>query len=1043
MSIYASAVKKPITTLMVFAAIVVFGIYSIIRLPVDLYPEIEFPAITVFTTYPGASAQDIETNVSEPIENAVNTVDDLKEVRSVSRDNLSIVILEFEYETDLSEAANNIRDALAFVRDALPEEADEPNIFKFNTSMMPIQMFAITADEHYEGLEKLLEERLVNPLNRISGVGSINIAGAPVREVAIEADPRKLEAYNLTIEQIGGILAAENMNMPTGNIEMGEMNYPLRVEGEFKSSDYIRDIVVGNANGQAIYLRDVATVRDSLREMSMDEKIDGKDGVRMLVMKQSGANTVRVAREVNQLIDEVSGSLPADVSILPVFDTSEFIRGSINNLTRTLLFALIFVVLVVLFFLGRWRATFIVVLTIPISLIVAFIYLRISGNSVNVISLSALSIAIGMVVDDAIVILENISKHIERGASPREAAIYATNEVWLAVIVTTLTIVAVFFPMTLLGGMTGVMFRQLGWIVTITVITSTLAAISLTPMLSSKLLSMKKQTTSSSSWSYDRKIRPLLDKLDLKYSQFLKWSLSHKRIIVFSALGILVLSVLMASRLSTEFIPETDEGRFNISVELQPGIRADKTIEVARYVDSLLEANVPEMRLISTSAGADDQGGFMSMFQSTGSNIINITVGLTDLEDRKRSVWEIVESVRGDLGKIPDIIDYSVTAAGTGFGGNQVDVEIFGYDFQTTTRLAEQIADSLELIPGAREVSISREDEKPEMRVELDREKMAAHGLNTANVSTALYNRVEGMTATRYREEGEEYDVVVRFKKEFRNSISHIENIALQTPMGTSVRLGELGKVVEHYSPPNIERKGRERMVTVSATPYGASLGDLAQAINQVVNQMEKPREVIIEVGGAFEDQQEGFTDLALLLALSLVLVYIVMASQFESLKMPFIIMFSIPFAFSGVILALLVTNTNLSIIAGLGSVMLVGIVVKNAIVLVDYINLMRDRGYELDEAIVRSGRLRLRPVLMTAATTTLGMLPLALSTGEGAEIWSPMGIAVIGGLVASTIITMIIVPVIYRIFGTKGERNKKQRVRAKFSFMEEKMDKA
>lgn len=1044
MSIYASAVKKPITTLMVFAAIVVFGIYSIVRLPVDLYPEIEFPAITIFTTYPGASAQDIETNVSELIEDAVNTVDDLEEVRSVSRDNLSIVILEFEYETDLSEAANNIRDALAFVRDALPEEADEPNIFKFNTSMMPIQMFAVTADEHYEGLEKLLEERLVNPLNRISGVGSVTIAGAPTREVAIEVDPRKLEAYNLTIEQIGGILAAENMNMPTGNIEMGDMDYPLRVEGEFKSSEYIRDIVVGSADGQAIYLKNVATVRDSLREMSMEEKIDGKDGVRMMIMKQSGANTVRVAREVNQMVEDVSASLPADVSISSIFDTSEFIRGSINNLARTLLFALLFVVLVVLFFLGRLRATFIVVLTIPISLIVAFIYLRISGNSVNVISLSALSIAIGMVVDDAIVILENISKHIERGASPREAAIYATNEVWLAVIVTTLTIVAVFFPMTFLGGLTGVMFRQLGWIVTITVITSTLAAISLTPMLSSKLLSMKKQNTTPSSWSYDRRIKPLLDKLDLKYSQFLKWSLSHKRIIVFSALGVLILSVLMATRLSTEFIPEPDEGRFNISIELQPGIRSNKSIEVARYVDSLLEANVPEMRLISTSAGADDQGGFMSMFQATGSNIINIRVGLTDLDERDRSVWEIVESVRNDLREIPEIIDYSVNAGGSmGFGGNQVDVEIYGYDFETTTRLAQQIADSMEMIPGAREISISREDEKPEMRVELDREKLASHGLNTANVSTALYNRVEGMTATRYREAGEEYDVVVRFKKEFRNSISQIQNIALQTPMGTTVRLGELGQVVEHYSPPNIERKGRERMVTVSATPYGASLGDLAGDINRVVNQVEKPREVLIEVGGAFEDQQEGFTDLLLLLALSLVLVYIVMASQFESLKMPFIIMFSIPFAFTGVIMALLITNTNLSIIAGVGTVMLVGIVVKNAIVLVDYINLMRDRGYDLDDAIVRSGRLRLRPVLMTAATTTLGMLPLALSTGEGAEIWSPMGVSVIGGLVASTIITMIIVPVIYRIFGTKGERNKKQRIRAKFSFMEEKIDNA
>ncbi|MCF8327988.1 MAG: efflux RND transporter permease subunit, partial [Bacteroidales bacterium] len=425
MSIYGSAVKKPITTIMVFIAVVVFGLYSIVRLPVDLYPEIEFPAITVFTTYPGASAHDIETNVTEPIEDALNTVDDLKEIQSVSRDNLSIVTLEFEYESDLNEAANNIRDGLSTVKDALPDEAEEPTIFKFNSSMMPIQMFAITADENYEGLEKILEEKLINPLNRVDGIGSISVIGAPTREIAVEVDPRRLEAYDMTIEQIGNILAAENMNLPTGNVEMGKLNYPLRVEGEFTSSKQVSDIVVGNKNGQAIYLKDVATVRDSLRETTMYEKINRQNGVRMMVMKQSGANTVGVAKELNKRMDELKNNLPPDVEIQTIFDSSSFIKDSINNLSQTLIFALIFVVLVVLFFLGRWRATFIVVLTIPIALIVSFIYLRISGNSINIISLSALSIAIGMVVDDAIVILENISKHIEKGSSPREAAIYA------------------------------------------------------------------------------------------------------------------------------------------------------------------------------------------------------------------------------------------------------------------------------------------------------------------------------------------------------------------------------------------------------------------------------------------------------------------------------------------------------------------------------------------------------------------------------------------------------------------------------------------
>ncbi|MFO8055534.1 MAG: efflux RND transporter permease subunit [Bacteroidales bacterium] len=1040
MSIYGNAVKKPITTIMIFTAIVVFGLYSIVRLPVDFYPDIELPAITVFTTYPGASASDIETNITEPIEDVLNTVDDLKEISSTSRDNLSIVSLEFEYETDLSEAANDIRDALALVKDELPEEADEPNIFKFNTSMMPIQMFAITADENYEGLEKLLEEKLINPLNRISGIGSINIVGAPKREIAIEIDPRRMEAYNMTIEQIGNVLSAENMNMPTGNIEMGQLDYPLRVEGEFKSSEYIEDIVIGNVRGQAIYLKNVASVRDSLREMTMDEKINGKNGVRMMVMKQSGANTVRVAKNLNQRMDELKQNLPADVEIQSIFDTSEFIRDSINNLSKTLLFALLFVILVVLFFMGRWRATFIVVLTIPISLIVAFIYLRVSGNSINIISLSALSIAIGMVVDDAIVILENITKHIERGSSPREAAIYATNEVWLAVIVTTLTIVAVFFPMTLLSGMTGIMFRQLGWIVTITVTTSTLAAISLTPMLSSKLLRYRQANLEPGRWSYDRNIRPMLNKLDRWYERSLRWSLMHKRLIIFLAAGILAGSIGLATRLGAEFMPEADESRFSISIELQSGTRVEKSIEVARKVDRMLENKFPEVRLIATSAGSDDEGGFTSMFRSTGSNIINYNVGLVDLEEREKSVWDISEQVRKELAKIPEIKTYNVSSGQTGMmGGNNVAVEIYGYDIEQTTNIARQVADSIRTIEGAREVEISREDEKPELRLELDREKLAVNGLNTATISRALYNRVEGLTATRYREEGEEYDVVIRLKEEFRNNITAIENISIQNPAGMRIRLGELGEVKEYYSPPNIERKRRERIVTVSAKPYKTTLGELASDIQNKINQVDIPGNIMIELGGGYEDQQEGFMDLALLLVLSLLLVYIVMASQFESLKMPFIIMFSIPFAFSGVILALLITNTTLSIIAGLGAVMLIGIVVKNAIVLVDYINLMRERGYELNKAITLSGRSRLRPVLMTALTTTMGMLPLALSTGEGSEIWSPMGISVIGGLIASTIITLVIVPVVYNLFAKKGERNKKEKLRAKFSFLNNK----
>ncbi|MBI9054625.1 MAG: efflux RND transporter permease subunit [Bacteroidales bacterium] len=1040
MSIYGNAVKKPITTAMIFLAIIVFGVFSLTRLPIDLMPEIEIPAITVFTTYGGASAQDIETNISEVLEESLNRVDDLKEINSVSRDNFSVITLEFEFGTNLDAASNDIRDILSLIKDKLPEEAEEPTLFKFDMSMMPVIAFAFTADESYEGIEKLLDNKISNPLKMIEGVGTIGIMGTPKREISINVDPIRLEAYNLSVELLGQILQAENLNMPTGSVDMGRMSYQLRVQGEFERSDQIKNIVIGSQSGKNIYLKDVATVRDSIKEMTIDQRANGMQSVTMMIMKQSGANTVRIADEVNKKMTELEKTLPEDINVVPIYDSSEFIKDSLNNLTSTLMYAMFFVVVVVLFFLGRWRATFIIVLTIPIALIVSFIYLYGSGNTINIISLSALSIAIGMVVDDAIVVLENITKHIERGASPREAAIYATNEVWLAVIVTTLTIVAVFFPMTMVGGMAGILFKPLGWIVTITVVTSTIAAITLTPMLSSKLLKLKQNKKKPGKYSWDRIILPKLDKLDAFYERTLKWSLKNKKIIVVGSLIILFSSFFLAKHIGTEFMPVQDDGILKLEVELQSGTRVEESSRVAREIESLINAKVPEVKLISTSAGTDEDAGITAIFRSTGSNIITSTVILPDARERDRSFSEIANVIRDEIATVPEVINFKVSLGNSmgSEGANNVDVIIYGYDIDNTTKLANVISERLEKIEGAKDIKISREKSKPELRVLLDQDKMSQNGLNTYTVSTALRNRVAGLTASKFREEGEEYDIVVQYNKDSRNSISDIENIAIQNPMGEYIRLSEIGQVVEYWSPPNIERKRRERIVTVSTTPYGISLGEMANIIKDDLELIDIPDGVIVEVGGAYEDQQESFADLGLLLVVSLILVYIVMASQFESLKMPLIIMFSIPFAFVGVIIALYITDTVLSIVAALGAIMLIGIVVKNAIVLVDYINLMRDRGHSLDEAITLSGKSRLRPVLMTAMTTILGMLPLALSRGDGSEMWSPMGIAIIGGLIFSTIITMILVPVAYRLFAVSGTRKKEQRLaRAQYKFMD------
>ena len=1036
MSIYRNAVNKPITTLMVFTAVIVMGIYSLLYIPIDLYPEMDPPFISVLTTYPGANASDVETNVTRPLEDAFNTVDNLKEITSVSSENLSVISLEFEWDTDLNEASNDIRDAIDFLFDNLPDDVNRPSIFKFNMSMIPIVFYAVTAEESYPGLAKILEERIINPLNRIDGIGSVNMIGAPQRRIYVETDPVKLDAYNLTIEHIGNVIRAENMNMPSGNIKMGMMDYQLRVEGEIAESYELNDLVVGHFNGASVFLKDVAQVRDTLRDVTLDERIIGRQGVRMFVMKQSGANTVNVARDVKNAIEELKADLPPDIEINEILDTSVFISDSVSNLSQTMLWALFFVVLVVLFFLGKWRATFIVVLTIPISLIVSFIYLYITGGSLNVISLASLSIALGMVVDDAIVVLENISRHIERGTSPREAAIYATNEVWLSVIITTLVIVAVFFPLTLVGGMTGVLFKQLGWIVSITVVASTLAAISLTPMLSSQLLELKKRVEKPGRLSHAMIIEPFLNWLDGFYENTLRVALRNKKKVLIFALTLFAGSLLLLNFISTEFMPESDESRINAQVELTTGLRVEETVKVARELERIIMERYPEMEIMAVSSGSDDAGGMMALFTQAGSNMINLVMRLSSVSERDRSVWEIADDLRRQMEQIPEIVEFSVSTTGGGLGSTTVDVEIFGYDFNVTSGLAEEIRASIEAIRGAEDVQISRKDDRPELQVVLDRQKLAENGLNTALVSASVRNRVAGMTASLLREEGDEYEIIVRNREDFRSSISDLEAITFTNSLGNRISLGEIGEVKEYWSPPNIERKRRERVVTVSAVPSGIALGDLAAEINSIINATEIPPGVMVNVGGAYEDMVESFIDLGLLLVISIILVFLVMASQFESFVMPFVIMFSIPFSFTGVILALFVTNTTLSVIAALGAVLLIGIVVKNGIVLIDYINLMRDRGYHLNEAIALSGKMRLRPVLMTAATTTLAMLPLALSRGEGSEIWSPMGITLIGGLLFSTMVTLVLVPVVYGIFSRRGERDKLQKIRNKFTFL-------
>jgi len=1035
MSIYSAAVKKPITTIMIYVGIVVLGIYSYIKLPIDFFPELEAPIISVVTFYNGANAIDIEENITRPLEDNFSTLSNMEEITSVSKDNISIIMIEFEWGANLDEASNEIRDALSRIEAFLPEEVETPSIFKFSSSMMPIMMLTATADKSYEAITEILEEKLVNPINRISGVGSVNISGGPKRAIMVDIDPRKLDAYHISLEQLAGVLQAENLSLPGGRIKMSSSEYPIRVQGEFESSDVIKDVVIGNFNGAPLYLRDVAEIRDGIKELNMDERANGKPGVTITVQKQTGANTVKVAKEVKELLASLETTLPPDIEINMLFDTSEYIQDSVSNLSETLFYAGLFVVLVVLFFLGRWRATIIIVLTIPISLIVAFIYLMLTGDSINIISLSSLSIAIGMVVDDAIVVLENITTNLERGSYPREAAIYGTNEVSLAIVASTLTILAVFMPLTMVTGFTGTLFRSLGFVVSITMVTSLVAALTLIPVLSSMMLRLKTFNKHTFFGRIYHMKERMLDKLDDFYGATLAWSLKYRRTVAFLALGIFIGSTFLVGLVGAEFFPASDNGRIGARVELAQGVKLEETSKTARKIEALIQEKYPEIEMLSVSAGSGDEDNMGSLFQESGSFVINLTMSLVDREERDRDIFEISELLREDLARFPEIEKYNVDPGGSrnnsGMGGgNNLEVKIFGYDIDQTNLLAEQIAKAMEELDGAQDVLVSRQKEKPELQVVLDREKMAYAGLNTATVATAIRNRVNGLTATKYREDGEEYDVILRYAEGFRQSTADLENITIMNARNQLIRLKDVGRIEQRYSPPSIEREGKERVVTVSALAAGADLAKLTQELNKKIANMDIPAGIAVEMGGSVEDMQESFVDLTMLLLLSILLVYIVMAAQFESLREPFIIMFSLPFAFSGVFLALFITGTTLNIISMIGAVMLVGIVVKNGIVLVDYTNLLRDRGVALGQAIVQAGRSRLRPVLMTTLTTLLAMVPLAVSAGEGSEMWKPMGITIIGGLLFSTLVTLVLVPVVYSMFGAADIRKKRKKLK-------------
>ena len=1030
MSLYRTSVNHPVTVSLIFITVAILGVFALSKLSINLFPDMGTNAIMVMTSYSGASAEDIETNITKTLENALNGVSDLKHLSSSSKENVSVITLQFEYGIDIEDATNNVRDKLDMVKQVLPDGAGNPTIFKFSMEDIPIMFLSVTAEESLSGLDKILDDKVATPLARVSGVGTVSVSGAPKREIQVFVDPNKLEAYNLTVEQISQALAYENRNTPAGNIDIGSNTYAVRVEKEFKSAREMLDVVVGTFQGTPIYLKDVARVNDGEQERLQKVFSNGIQGAMITIQKQTDANSVQVSKGVKKELAKIEKTLPSDIKINMINDTSDSIINTINSLKETIFITFMVVMLVVFIFLGRWRATIIIVLSIPISLVASIVYLFATGNTLNIISMSALTIAIGMVVDDAIVVLENITSHIDRGAKPKEAAVHATQEVSISVIASTLTMLAVFLPLTMVNGAVGVFFHQLGWIVSIIMIVSTSAALTLVPMMCSKML---KRNPRTHAWHriIFTPINKSLDALSRGYGRLINWAVTHRALTLIIAIVVFIVTIITTMPgLKTEYLPSMDQGRLTINIELPVGTQEDITGQLGAELAEKYVKEIPEIRVMNFRYGVADEDNAFASMQSNGTHILTMNLNLGSKENRVRSTQEIAEQIRKDLKNNALIKKYNVSE-GMGMGStSSVKLEIYGYDFNTSDRIANEIAAEMRECQEISQVLISRDEYTPEIHVDFDREKLMLNGINITTASQYVRNRINGSIMTFFREDGDEYNIRVRYAPEFRQGYEDIENIVLYGSSGQAVRLSDVAKIVEGRTPPTIERKDRERIITITGiVAKGYALSDAVAVCEKCIDDAEIPAEFMAKIAGDYEDQQDAFADMFTLILLIIILVYVVMASQFESLLDPFVIMFSVPFAVTGVLIGLRVHGMALGVMALIGVMILMGIVVKNGIVLIDYTRLCLERGMGINESVVTASRQRLRPILMTTLTTVLGMIPMAIGNGEGAEMWNGLGVVVAWGLSVSTLITLVLIPTLYAIFISRRRKRQERKL--------------
>jgi hydrophobic/amphiphilic exporter-1 (mainly G- bacteria), HAE1 family len=1019
MNLSLFAIRRPVLTIMVSLIVIIAGVVSLSRLSIDLMPDITYPTLSVSTNYENASPEEIEALITTIVEEAMSAVPGVEEVTSVSAEGRSSVRVTFSWGTDLNAAADDIRDRLDRVIPRLPEDAERPRLRKFDLAAFPILILGVSSNLDPILIRQIIDDQVKNRIERIPGVASLNIRGGLDREIHVNLNSEKMKALGLPVDQILNRLREENINLPAGTIEQGLLDITIRTPGVYDDLDELKNTVVATREGVSIQLKEIASVVDAWEKVTRIVRVNGKPGVRLSVSKQSGKNTVEIATRVLQEIERINRDIP-QIEIITIIDTSDYIQRSITNVGTIILYGGVLAICVLLLFLRNIPSTAVIATTIPISVVATFALMYYNGFTLNLMTLGGLALGVGMLVDNAIVVLENIYRHRESGKDPKSAATMGSQEVTAAVIASTLTTLAVFLPLIFVRGMSGIMFKQLSYVVSFSLGCSLLVALTLIPMLASRIrnsISGDKKTDIARTGSVFKASGNLFKSFENDYRKLLRFTLNHRLLTVGSALLILMGSLFLIPFVGVELMPASDESEVRVDAELAVGTRLEIVNASFEKIETIVEKAVPEAENTVTFLGG-------STWRARGSNAGSLRIALKPIKDRDRSSEEIAASLRKKLAAIPGTSIRTragqglfILRIGTG-GADRVQVEVRGYDLETANALALRVEALIADINGITDTRISRETGAPEELVIIDRQKAADMNLTVSRIANILQTILSGTSAGEYREGGNEYRIRVQLEAAEKKSLRDILDLPVINASGERVVLRNVVTVRPRRGPVLIERKDQERITYVTANTSGRDMGSILSDIRKGLQNLPVPQNFNILIGGDYQEQQKSFAELRMSFVLAIILVYMVMASLYESLRYPFVVMFSVPMAAIGVILMLLLTETTFNIQSYIGCIMLGGIVVNNAILLVDHINLLRTRdGYALMEAIEEAGRRRLRPILMTATTTILAMTPLAIGFGEGGETQAPMARAIIGGLLSSTVITLLVLPAIYALF--------------------------